>query len=96
MRFGRLSVALATCLPLLIPAGRPANAGPLVEIQWPGPGYQQDWPGRREHCERMNYRFHEIRDRIPYASPWERGELEHRAFELRQRLRYECWGHWRD
>ena len=96
MRHGSLNAAFVAAVLIFMPAGQPANATQAIEIQWPGSGYQQDWPGRREHCGRMIERFHEIRDRIGYAPPWQRDELEHRAFELRQRLRYECWGHWRD
>ena len=84
---------------LALTAGRSANAGPAsaasagaTQVQWSGPGYGQDWQGHREHCDRMRYRLHEIRDRIGYVSPWQRQELERRAFDLRERLRAECWG----
>ena len=67
----------------------------LVEIQWPGPGYSQDWQGRREHCFRMRERLREIRYRMDSAPPWERDRMRGRMSELRERLRQECWGHWR-
>ena len=68
---------------------------PVAEAQWPGPGYSRDWQGRREHCERMRDRLHQLRYRIQYAPPWERERIERRLYEIRQRLRTECWGHWR-
>ena len=82
----------------------------LVEVQWPGPqggpgyspgpqggpGYGQEWQGRREHCERMRERLHEIRYRMQYAPPWERDQIGARFYQIRERLRHECWGHWRE
>jgi hypothetical protein len=67
-----------------------------AQWQWPGPGYSQDWAGRREHCERLRDRLHEIRYRMQYAQPWERDRMEGRFHEIRERLRHECWGHWRE
>ncbi len=79
----------------------------LVEVQWPGgqgglgywqggPGYGQEWEGRREHCMRMRDRLREIRYRMDSAPPWERDRLGTRLYEIRERLRHECWGHWRE
>ena len=74
----------------------------LVEVQWPGPGgpggpgYGQDWQGRAEHCGRMRDRLHQIRYRMQYAPPWEQDRLGTRMYEIRERLRHECWGHWRE
>jgi hypothetical protein len=73
----------------------PVTNRDLVEIQWPGPGYSQDWQGRREHCFRMRERLRGIRYRMESAPPWERDRLRGRMYELRERLRQECWGHWR-
>jgi hypothetical protein len=79
--------------------------GPVVEVQWPGsqggyvprgPGYGQEWEGRREHCMRMRERLREIRYRMDSAPPWERDRLGTRLYEIRERLRHECWGHWRE
>ena len=79
-----------------------------VEVQWPGwqgdrPGYEQggrgygqEWEGRREHCMRMRERLREIRYRMESAPPWERDRLGTRLYEIRERLRHECWGHWRE
>jgi hypothetical protein len=58
-----------------------------------GPGYGQEWEGRREHCMRMRERLREIRYRMESAPPWELGT---RLYEIRERLRHECWGHWRE
>jgi hypothetical protein len=70
---------------------------PLLQAQWaPGPGYGREWDGRREHCFRMRERFHGVRARMQNAPPWERERLGARLYELRERLRRECWGHWRD
>src|SRR5438105_14982414 len=74
----------------------------LVEVQWPGPGgpggpgYGQDWQGRAEHCGRMRERLQQIRYRMQYAPPWERDRLGTRLYEIRERLRHACWGHWRE
>src|ERR1700730_16704271 len=83
------------------------NNRQLVEIQWPGwaggpgyglrgAGYGQEWEGRREHCMRMRERLREIRYRMESAPPWERDRLGTRLYEIRERLRHECWGHWRE
>jgi hypothetical protein len=60
------------------------------------PGYGQEWEGRREHCEQLRGRLHEIRDRMHYARPWEQDRLGTRLHATRERLRHECWGHWRE
>src|SRR5437764_3462367 len=84
---------------LLAAAPAPATSG-VIPAQWPGwqggPGYGQEWEGRREHCARMRERLHEIRYRMQYASPWERDRMGTRFHEIRERLRHECWGHWRE
>ena len=70
----------------------------LVEVQWPGwsggPGYSPKWAERREHCDRLRHASHEIGERIRYAPPWERGRMETRMYEVRERLRHECWRGW--
>jgi len=72
----------------------------VIEVQWPGwqggPGYGQEWEGRREHCWRMRERLREIRYRMESAPPWERDRMGTRFHEIRERLRHECWGHWRE
>ncbi|MBV9555278.1 MAG: hypothetical protein JO032_21060 [Alphaproteobacteria bacterium] len=65
--------------------------GSVASAQGYGPGGPPDWQ-RREHCERLRERMHELRDRIPYAPPWERDRMQGRLFDLRERLRAECWG----
>ena len=60
------------------------------------PGYGQEWDGRREHCWRMRERLREIRYRMENASPWEQNRLATRFHGIRERLRTECWGHWRE
>jgi hypothetical protein len=60
------------------------------------PAYGQEWEGRREHCMRMRERLHEIHYRMESAPPWERDRLGTRFSEIRERLRHECWGHWRE
>ena len=83
------------------PVGPSAQAADLLvtQAQWPGwqgnPGYGQEWEGRRDHCWRMRERFREIRYRMDTAPPWERDRLGARLYEIRERLRHECWGHWR-
>ncbi|SRR5712691_3170955 len=87
----------------------PAKAGALkieagdrhvIDVQWPGwqgsLGYGQEWQGRREHCERMRERLREIRYRMQFAPPWERDQMGARFHGIRERLRHECWGHWRE
>ena len=80
--------------PVPVPVPVPVP-GPLLS-QWQGPGYAQEWPGRREHCERMRDRFQELRIRFDYAPPWERERAAPQLLNLRERLRHECWGHWRE
>src|SRR6266550_2657431 len=93
-------------------AARTTESGTIsrhpVEVQWPGwqgdrpgygqggRGYGQEWEGRREHCMRMRERWREIRYRMESAPPWERDRLGTRLYEIRERLRHECWGHWRE
>jgi hypothetical protein len=79
------------------------EAGVIAVQGWPGwPGGWQGQPGwrqdqeRREHCWRLRNRAHEIRDRMYYAPPWERAGMERRLWEVRERLRGECWGMWRE
>jgi hypothetical protein len=74
---------------------RPAAAA-IIEAQ--GPGWQggYGWDEHRRHCWRMRERLRDIRDRAYYAPPWERDRLNFRASELRERLRQECWGRWRE
>jgi hypothetical protein len=82
----------------------PTTRVPLVDVQWPGygygapvaPGYGQEWEGRREHCSRMRDRLRQIRYRMETGPYWERDRLEGRFHEVRERLRHECWGHWRE
>ena len=91
---------------VLAPAGAGAlkkesgDYRPVVEVQWPGwqggRGYGQEWEGRREHCMRMRDRLREIRYRMESAPPWERDRLGTRLYEIREWLRHECWGHWRE
>jgi hypothetical protein len=91
------------CIGLLIlsPPTQSAHAQMgFIEAQWPGwqgpLGYGQEWEGRGEHCGRMRERLREIRYRMEYAPPWERDRLGTRMYALRERLRHECWGHWRE
>jgi len=60
------------------------------------PGYGREWDGRRKHCARMRERLREIRYRMENASPWDQDRLGTRFHEIRERLRHECWGHWRE
>src|SRR5690349_12389670 len=88
-------------LSILLIAATPVHAGSGITLaQWPGwqgaPGYGQEWEGRREHCWRMRERLQEIRYRWQNAPPWERERIGTRYWEIRERLRHECWGHWHD
>jgi hypothetical protein len=85
-------------------APTPIPAANVVTVQgWPnwqwgwqgGPGWGQDHE-RREHCWRLRHQEHEIRERISYAPPWERGRMEHHLWEVSERLRGECRGVLRD
>jgi hypothetical protein len=76
----------------------------VIKVQgWPGwqwgwqggPGWGQEQEGR-EHCWRLRNRAHEIRERIYYAPPWERAGMERHLWEVRERLRGECRGMWRE
>ena len=49
-----------------------------------------------QHCWRLRHQEHEIRERISYAPPWERGGMEHHLWEVREQLRGECRGMWKD
>lgn len=81
----RLGLAIAVCAGLLM-------LGPTAQAQYGGPGYGGPGYDQGAHCERMRDRLHEIRYRMQYVQPWERERLEARAYELRERLRSECWG----
>jgi len=71
--------------------------GPAPQPYYGGaPRYGQEWEGRREHCVRLRYRLREIRYRMESAPPWEQDRLGSRLEETRERLRNECWGHWRE
>ena len=77
------------------PARLPVPAAQsITPVQWPGwqGGYPED--ERRRQCWRIRERLRELRERMDYAPPWERDRLEHRAFEIRERLRQECRGRW--
>ena len=105
-----LIVAFALDLALAVSA-QAAPVG-LTPIPWANvvtvqgwPNWQWGWQGgpgwgkeheRREHCWRLRHQEHEIRERISYAPHWERGEMEHHLWEVRDRLRGECRGVWRD
>ena len=79
------------------PAAPAARAAPsITAVQWPGWQGGSPEDAARRHCWWMRNRLREIRERMYYAPPWERERLEHRAFEVRERLRQECWGRWRD
>jgi hypothetical protein len=99
----RIGLAATICAGLLAlsPSAQSVQPNPnVIEAQWPGwqggPGYGQEWEGRREHCLRMRERLREIRYRMETAAPWERDRLGTRFYEVRERLRNECWGHWRE
>lgn len=71
--------------------------GPAPAPYYDGaPGYGQEWEGRREHCLRLRERLREIRYRMESAPPWDQDRLGTRFHEIRERLRHECWGHWRE
>ncbi len=56
------------------------------------PGYGQEW----ERCGQMRERLREIRYRMQNAQPWEQDRLGNRLYEIRERLRRECRGQWRE
>ena len=60
------------------------------------PGYGQEREARRDHCWRMRERLREIRYRMETAPAWEQARLGTRFQEIRERLRMECRGHWRE
>ena len=50
----------------------------------PGPGYGDEF---RERCERWRHEAHELHERLEHeGNPYERGRLEGRLHELRERL----------
>ena len=103
-RHGAWGMAFAGLLVLFSVPAKPVLANPgrllvpaaqsITAVQWPGwqGGYPED--ERRRQCWRIRERLRELRERIDYAPPWERERLEHRAFEIRERLRQECRGRW--
>lgn len=101
MRFAGRVLWIVGCLGL---AGPMAQAGSIavpssdavraIEAQYPG--YGREWDGRREHCLRLRERLREVRYRMDTGPYWERGRLEGRFHEIRERLRNECRGHWRE
>jgi hypothetical protein len=81
-----------------IPAANVVRVQGWPNWQWGSQG-GRDWSQeheRREHCWRLRHQEHEIRGRISYAPPWERGGMEHHLWEVREQLRGECRGMWRD
>lgn len=78
------------------------HAAALIPAQWPGygeppgPGYGREGDGRREHCWHLRERLREIRYRIEAAPYWERDRLGYRMHEVREQLRQECRGFWRE
>ena len=65
----RIGLAATMCAGVvaLIPSAQSAQPNPnVIEVQgWQGgPGYGQEWDGRREHCMRMRERLREIRYRM--------------------------------
>ena len=99
---GGLALAVSAQAAPLGPTSIPADK--VVTVQgWPnwqwgsqgGPGWGQEHE-RREHCWRLRHQEHEIRGRISYAPPWERGGMEHHLWEVREQLRGECREMWRD
>jgi hypothetical protein len=93
-----VSAQAAPLAPPFIPA-----ANVVTAQGWPN--WQGGWQAgpisgqeheRREYCWRLRHQEHEIRERIAYAPPWERGGMEHHLWEVRERLRGECRGVWRD
>ena len=103
-RRGAWNVAFAGLLVLFCVPAKPVLANPArlpvlaalstTAVQWPG--WQGGYPGdeRRRHCWRIRDRLRELRERMDYAPPWERERLEHRAFEIGERLRQECPSRW--
>ena len=103
-RHGAWGIAFAGLLVLFSVPAKPVLANPagllvpaaqsITPVQWPG--WQGGYPEgeRRRQCWRIRERLRELRERIDYAPPWERERLEHRAFEIRERLRQECRGRW--
>ena len=93
-----VSVQAAPLGPTSIPAANVVKVQGWPNWQWGsqgGPDWGQEHE-RREHCWRLRHQEHEIRERISYAPPWERGGMEHHLWEVRKQLRGECRGMWRD
>ena len=92
------SAQAAPLSPISIPQSNVVTIQGWPNWQWRaqgGPGWGQEHE-RREHCWRLRHQEHEIRERISYAPPWERGGMEHHLWEVREQLRGECRGAWRD
>jgi hypothetical protein len=66
-------------------AASATEAGVVTVQGWPGwqsgPGWSPDQE-RREHCWRLRNRAREIRDRMYYAPPWEREQMERHLWEF--------------
>jgi len=83
-------------------AQAPPPGQPYIQVPIPGmPGFGQqpleqrgyhggDDRERREHCERLADREHEIRDRMATAYGEDRERLEHRIREVHEE-REHCW-----
>jgi hypothetical protein len=86
-----ISATRTAILPVTTPVGRHRrpDCGDV-------PSYSQEWEGCREHCWRMRERLRESRYRMETAPPWEQDRLGTRLHEICERLRHECWGHWRE
>ena len=92
------SAQAAPLSPISIPQSKVVTIQGWPNWQWRaqgGPGWGQEHE-RREHCWRLRHQEHEIRERIAYAPPWERGGMEHHLWEVREQLRGECREMWRD
>ena len=92
-----LAAPMAQAASVAVPPS--ANVARVIEAQYPGygpPAYGREWDGRREHCLRLRDRLREVRYRMDAGPYWERDRLAGRFHELRERLRHECWGHWRE
>ena len=94
------ALLLTTALPQVVSAQAPPGQ-PYIQIPIPGiPGVappprrdERDYDReRREHCEHLGEREHELRDRLAYAPPYseERERLEYRLREVHYD-REQCW-----
>ena len=102
IRFAALGVfLLASGFPQFGHAQGPPPGRPYIQIPIPGiPGVappprrdERDYDReRREHCEHLGEREHELRDRLAYAPPYseERERLEYRLREVHYD-REQCW-----